>query len=254
MTKILEGKVALVTGGSAGIGEATALAFAREGAEVVVADVDVANGEATAHAIVADGGEAIFVKADVSQNDDVAAMVQTTIDTCGRLDCAFNNAGIEGQLNIPITEYDEAIWDRVIAINLKGVWLCLKHEVRQMQAQGGGAIVNMASVAGLIGGSLGSAYFASKHGVVGLTKAVAIENGKKNIRVNAVCPGVIETRMGDLVKQGDPRVEKIMRANHPIGRFGQPNEVAEAVVWLCSDAASFVTGHAMPIDGGFVAK
>lgn len=250
----VEGKVALVTGAGAGIGRASAIAFAREGAKVVVADVDVESGEATAHTIEKSGGQAIFVKADVSQRSEVEAMVRKAIDVYGRLDCAFNNAGIGGSVGIPLADYDEEVWDRVININLKGVWLCMKYELPQMLKQGGGAIVNMASVAGLVGGQLGVAYFASKHGVVGLTKAAAIEYGQSAIRINAVCPGVIRTRMGDSLFQDNPKAEARLIGLHPIGRLGTPEEVAESVVWLCSDASSFITGHAMPVDGGFVAR
>ena len=254
MTLQLEDRVALVTGGGSGIGEASALAFAREGAKVVVADVDHISGEATAHAIEEAGGKAIFVRADVSQRTDVEAMIRKAIEVYGQLDCAFNNAGIEGTPFVPIADYAEEVWDRVIDVNLKGVWLCMKYEIIQMLSQGGGAIVNMASVAGLVGGREGTPYFASKHGVVGLTKAAAIEYGQSGIRVNAVCPGLIRTRMGELVLGFGPEVEAQAIAAHPIGRIGASGEVAESVVWLCSDAASFVAGHAMAVDGGYVAR
>ncbi len=254
MQSSMDGKVALVTGGGTGIGEATSLLFAKAGAKVVVSDINVAEGEATAHAITSAGGDAIFVAGDVSKGEDVEKMVARCVDVYGRLDCAFNNAGIEGDTFVSIVDYSEEMWDRVIDINLKGVWLCMKHQIPQFLKQGQGAIVNMASVAGLIGGSLGSAYFASKHGVIGLTKAAAIEYGQSNIRVNAVCPGVIQTRMGAKVYQDNPEIEPHVAAEHPLGRLGQPSEVAETVVWLCSDAASFVTGHAMTVDGGYVAK
>lgn len=256
MTGRLEGKVALVTGAGSGIGRASAVVFAREGAKVIVADVDVDNGEDTAHQIEEAGGNCAFVKADVSQPTEVEAMVNKAIGIYGQLDCAFNNAGIEGTIGVPTADYIEEVWERVIAINLKGVWLCMKYEIPQMLKQGGGAIVNMASVAGLVGGTVGAAYYASKHGVVGLTKAAAIEYGQSAIRVNAVCPGVIRTRMGEsLFKDNpDPEAEARIVGLHPIGRIGMPEEVAESVVWLCSDAASFVTGHAMPVDGGLVAR
>jgi len=255
MTGTLEGKVALVTGAGSGIGRASAVTFAGEGAKVIVADVDVNSGEATAHQIEEAGGNSAFVKADVSQQTEVEAMVNKAIEIYGRLDCAFNNAGIEGTLAIPIAEYAEEVWDRVISVNLKGVWLCMKYELPQMLKQGGGAIVNMASVAGLVGGTVGAAYFASKHGVVGLTKAPAIEYGQSAIRINAVCPGVIQTRMGESLFKGnpDPEAEARIIGLHPIGRIGTPEEVAESVIWLCSDASSFVTGHAMAVDGGYVA-
>ena len=253
MTSTLENKVALVTGGSSGIGRATAIAFARQGARVVVADRDAERGEQLAASIVTDGGEAFFVAADVTQSADVEAMVAAAIERYGALDCAFNNAGIEGVVGVPIHQAQEADWDRVIDINLKGVWLCLRHEIRAMREHGGGAIVNTASVAGLVGGTFGASYFASKHGVVGLSKAAAVENGTAGIRVNAVCPGVIKTEMADRLLDNDSRREQLVIAQHPIGRLGTAEEVAEMVVWLCSDAASFVTGQAMAVDGGFVA-
>lgn len=249
----VDGKVAIVTGGGSGIGRATALAFAREGAKVVVADVVVAGGEQTVRLIKAAGGEAIFVKTDVAKGAEVEALVTKTIATYGRLDCAFNNAGIEGQLTSTV-EASEANWDRVIDINLKGVWLCMKHEIAQMLTQGGGAIVNTASAAGLIGIAGGSAYVASKHGVNGLTKTAALEYAKQGIRVNAVCPGVIRTPMVERGMVSNPQMMEAMVAVEPIGRLGKPEEIAEAVVWLCSDAASFVTGLPMAVDGGWTAQ
>ncbi len=253
MARHLEGKIALVTGGGSGIGKASALAFAREGAKVVVADVVVDGGEETLGLIKKAGGEAIFVKADVSKAAEVEALVNKTVEAYGRLDCTHNNAGIEGSL-VTTTEYTEESWDRVMAINLKGVWLCMKYEIPQMLKQGGGSIVNTASGAGLAGAQLLSAYVASKHGVVGLTKTAALEYAKSGIRVNAVCPGVIRTPM---VARGialRPEFESQMLAVEPVGRFGEPEEIAEAVVWLSSDAASFVTGHAMSVDGGALAQ
>jgi NAD(P)-dependent dehydrogenase (short-subunit alcohol dehydrogenase family) len=249
----LAGKVALVTGGSSGIGRATALIFAREGAKVVVADVAVEGGEETVRLINAAGGEAIFVKTDVSQPADVEGMVKKAADTYGRLDCAFNNAGIEGVIQ-PTVDYGEAHWDRVIAINLKGVWLCMKAELQQMLKQGGGAIVNTASVAGLVGLPGFSAYVAAKHGVNGLTKTAALEYAKAGIRVNAVCPGAIRTPMLERAVRANPGSEEQFVAVEPIGRMAAPSEVGEAVVWLCSDAASFVTGLPMAVDGGWVAQ
>lgn len=246
----LEGKVALVTGGSSGIGKATALAFAKEGAKVVVAARRIKESEETVTAIREGGGEAIFVQTDVSQATEVKGMVDAAVETYGRLDCAFNNAGVGG--TGPIHEFLEEEWDRTISINLKGVWLCLKYEIAQMLKQGRGAIVNNSSVAGLIGAANMSAYIASKHGVVGLTKSVALEVAKQGIRVNAVCPGYIHTPMIQARLDDPARKERII-ALEPIGRVGDPEEAAEAVVWLCSDAASFVTGHAMPVDGGLVA-
>jgi NAD(P)-dependent dehydrogenase (short-subunit alcohol dehydrogenase family) len=254
MTERLNGKVALVTGGGSGIGRASALAYAREGARVVVADVNVDGGQDTVRAIESTGGNAVFVQADVSKRQDVEAMISKTVEEYGRLDCAFNNAGIEGNVGTPIADYPEDSWDSVIDINLKGVWLCMKYELAQMLKQGGGSIVNTASIAGLVGGAFGSAYHASKHGVVGLTKAGAIEYGKSAIRVNAVCPGVIRTEMADRLINNNQSIESGVTALHPLGRLGTPEEVAQMVVWLSSDEASFVTGQAMAVDGGFVAQ
>lgn len=249
----VDGKVAIVTGGGSGIGRATALAFAREGAKVVVADVVVAGGEETVRMIQAAGGESVFVKTDVAKGAEVEALIAKTVATYGRVDCAFNNAGIEGQFTLT-PEGTEENWNRVIDINLKGVWLCLKSEIAQMLKQGGGAIVNTASVAGLIGAAGGSAYVASKHGVNGLTKTAALEYAKQGIRVNAVCPGVIRTPMVERAISANPQMAEFMAAVEPVGRLGKPEEIAEAVVWLCSDAASFVTGLPMVVDGGWTAQ
>jgi NAD(P)-dependent dehydrogenase (short-subunit alcohol dehydrogenase family) len=253
MSKSFTGKVALVTGASSGIGRATALAFAREGAKVVISDVVVDGGNETVQLIKKAGGEAIFVKADVAQAADVESLVQQTVATYGRLDCAHNNAGISGPLTT-VTDTAESKWDRVIAINLKGVWLCLKYELQHMSKQGSGAVVNTASGAGLVGIAGASAYVASKHGVLGLTKTAALEYAKHGIRVNAVCPGVIETPMVQRLTDRHPSAAEAMVAGHPIGRVGKPEEIAEAVIWLCSEAASFVTGLAMSVDGGYVAQ
>jgi NAD(P)-dependent dehydrogenase (short-subunit alcohol dehydrogenase family) len=248
----LSGKVALVTGASSGIGRAAALAFAREDAKVVVADVSVEGGEETVALIKKTGSEALFVRADVARAAEVEALIARAVQMYGRLDCAFNNAGIEGAA-ATIPDYAEDAWDRVININLKGVWLCMKYEIAQMLKQGGGAIVNTASTAGLVGYRGGSAYVASKHGVVGLTKTAALEYAKAGVRVNAVCPGAIDTpMMGRITGHRTERAAR-MAASEPVGRMGQPQEIAEAVVWLCSDAASFVTGHAMAVDGGITA-
>jgi NAD(P)-dependent dehydrogenase (short-subunit alcohol dehydrogenase family) len=249
----MDGKVTLVTGAGSGIGRAAAVAFAREGAKVVAADVDVAGGQETIRLIQEQGGEATFVKADVSQAAQVEDMVQKTVATYGRLDCAFNNAGIEGE-QAPTADCREENWDRTLAINLRGEWLCMKYEIPQMLSQGGGAIVNMASVAGLVGFAGMPAYVASKHGVIGLTKTAALEYAQQHIRVNAVCPGVIQTSMIDRVTGGDPEATEQFQGMEPVGRLGTPEEVAEAVLWLCSDAASFVTGNAMAVDGGLVAR
>ena len=256
MAGTLEGKVALVTGGSSGIGRATCLAFAREGAKVVVADVNPRGGQETVSMVKEAGGEAIYVQADVSRAADVEAMVNRAVQAYGRLDCAHNNAGVSGGgRRAPMHEYSEEDWDRIIGINLKGVWLCMKYEVPQMLRQGGGAIVNTASIMGLVGSwSRNIAYNASKHGVVGLTKTAALEYAQSGIRINAVCPGYIRTPILDPLLSSNPEIEGQIIARHPIGRLGRPEEIAEAVVWLCSDAASFVTGHTMTVDGGYVAQ
>ena len=249
----MDNKVALVTGAGSGIGRATALVFAREGAKVVVADIVVEGGQETVQQIEAAGGEAIFVKADVSQAADVETLIAKTVETYGRLDCAFNNAGIEGGMKLTIDCTKEE-FDRTIAVNLTGVWLCMKYEIQQMLSQGSGAIVNTASAAGLVGFPSLPDYVASKHGVVGLTKTAALEYAKSGIRVNAVCPGVIQTPMVERGAQLSPGFDELALSMEPVGRFGQPAEVGEAVVWLCSDAASFVTGHPMVVDGGLVAQ
>ncbi len=249
----VDGKIALVTGAGSGIGRATALVFAREGAKVVVADVVVDGGEETVRQIKAAGGEALFIKADMAKAAEVEAMVQKAVTTYGRLDCAHNNAGIEGATG-KTADYREEDWDRVIRVNLTGVWFCMKYEISQMLKQGGGAIVNTASDAGLLGVPQMPAYVASKHGVVGLTKTAALEYAKSGIRVNAVCPGVIKTPMVERITgQRAGRAER-MAAIEPVGRMGKPEEIAEAVVWLCSEAASFVTGLPMSVDGGIAAQ
>ena len=248
----LEGKVSLITGGGSGIGKASALAFAREGSKVVVAAVNVEGGEQTVRLIQDTGGEATFVRADVSNSGDVSDMVSHAVQTYNRLDCAFNNAGISGGRG-RIHEYTEDDWSRVLNINLTGVWLCMKYEIIQMLKQGGGAIVNTASVMGLVGGSRSPAYGATKHGVVGLTKTGAVDYAQEAIRINAVCPGYIRTPMIEQGILSDPVAEERVVSRHPMHRLGTPEEIAEAVVWLCSDAASFVTGHAMTVDGGYVA-
>ena len=253
MAGLTEGKVALVTGAGSGIGRATALVFAREGAKVVVSDIVVEGGQETVQQIEAAGGEAIFVKADVSQAADVETLITQTVETYGRLDCAFNNAGIEGGMKLTIDCTKEE-FDRTITVNLTGVWLCMKYEIQQMLSQGSGAIVNTASAAGLVGFPSLPDYVASKHGVVGLTKTAALEYAKSGIRVNAVCPGVIQTPMVERGAQLSPGFDELALSMEPVGRFGQPAEVGEAVVWLCSDAASFVTGHPMAVDGGLVAQ
>ena len=251
--KDMEGKVALVTGAGSGIGRESALAFAREGAKVVVADIVVEGGEETVRMIKGEGGEAIFVKCDVAQEADVKAMVAKTIETYGQLDFAHNNAGIEGMAG-PCAECTEENWDRTLGINLKGVWWCCKYEIPEMLKRGGGAIVNTSSVAGLVGFAGIPAYTASKHGVAGLTKAIALDYAKEGIRCNAVCPGVIHTPMVDRFSGGTQEGLDAMAAMEPVGRLGEPSEIADAVVYLCSDKATFVTGIAMPVDGAFVAQ
>ena len=253
MAEKFDGKVALVTGGNSGIGRAAAIAFAREGARVVIAARRIPEGEETVQIIKDAGGHALFAQTDVSQGDVVEAVLQRTLAAYGRLDYAFNNAGIA--MLAPFLEVTEADFDRVIGINLKGVWLCMKAEMRQMLTQGGGAIVNMSSGYGLVSSSLGvSAYTASKHGIIGLTKAAALEYAKAGIRVNAVVPGWIRTPMVDEALENAPQLEARILDHKPGGRMGRPEEVAEAVVWLCSDAASFVTGHSMIIDGGLLSS
>lgn len=254
MAGILDGKTALVTGGGGGIGRATALAMAREGARVAVADQAENLAAETIGAIEAAGGTAIFVAADVTRPEAVAAMVGRVVEAFGRLDCAFNNAGVSGAYvgaaGKLTHEWPDDAFERVIAINLTGVWLCMKHELAQMREQGEGAIVNTASIAGLVGLPTSSAYVASKHGVVGLTKTAALEYAGANIRVNAVCPGYIETNM---TKETMARRGNEILAQVPFKRMGRPQEIAETVVWLCSDRASFVTGAAYNVDGGYMA-
>jgi NAD(P)-dependent dehydrogenase (short-subunit alcohol dehydrogenase family) len=248
----LEGRVGVITGGASGIGRATALIMAREGAKVVVSDVQEEGGEETVNLIKQSRGEARFVKADVANSDDAEALVARTVEAYGRLDWAFNNAGIAGAI-APTHDYPDADWKRVFDINVNGVWYCMRAEIRRMLEQGGGVIVNTASDAGLIALPGISAYVAAKHAVVGLTKAAALEYAKSNIRVVSVCPGYVETPILDPMKQRAPEfLEKAMQ-DEPVGRLGRTEEIGEAVAWLCSDGASFVTGIAMPVDGGLLA-
>ena len=251
MEKTFEGKVALVTGGSFGIGRATAIAFARKGARVVVSDI-IEDSE-TLDTIKKEGGEGIFVKCDVGSVSEVEALMKKTKDHYGRLDYAFNNAGIEG---VPAEIQDglEEDWDRAINVNLKGVWSCMKYQIPIMLEQGGGSIVNCASIAGLVGFPGLSPYVASKHAVVGITKTAALETAQKGIRVNAVCPGVIKTPMIDRFTGKQKEAEQAFIAKKPMGRMGEPEEVATAVLWLCSDEASFVTGQALAVDGGWIVQ
>jgi NAD(P)-dependent dehydrogenase (short-subunit alcohol dehydrogenase family) len=246
--------VVLVTGGGSGIGRATAQLIAKQGAKVMIADYVPEGAERTVKMIKDAGGEASCLAADVSVTKQVEAMVTKTVETYGRLDCAFNNAGIEGKMGTDTVTASEENFDRTIAINLKGVWLCMKYEIVQMLKQGGGAIVNTASGAGLVAVEMLSAYNASKHGVVGLTKTAALEFAQKNIRVNCVCPGLINTPMVARMIDSGGMNEQDFVAAEPVGRMGKPEEIGEGVVWLLSDGSSFVTGHSMSIDGGWVAR
>jgi NAD(P)-dependent dehydrogenase (short-subunit alcohol dehydrogenase family) len=243
---MLEGKVALVTGAGAGIGRASALAFAAAGARVVVADIDEDGGEATTQAITQAGGEAIFVKVDVTNAADVNALIARTVERFGRLDCAHNNAGVLGTV-APLLDSPDDNFDQIMDVNVKGVWLCLKAEIRQMLAQGSGAIVNTASSAGLKGSPILPAYAASKHAVVGLTKSVALAYAREGIRVNAVCPGYVDTDLLDRLFAAEPETKERERLGTLLGRFGTAGEIAATVVWLCSDTASLMTAHALPV-------
>jgi len=254
MKDSLQGKIALVTGAGTGIGSATAKLLAAKGASVLVTDFNDDAGRATAAAIIDVGGDAEYMHADMSQPNDIAAMVNAAVEKWGRLDCAVNNAGIAGILGKALAEYPDDIFDKVISVNLKGVFLCMKQQIKQMLTQeSGGAIVNVASVAGLIG-LPNAAYTASKHGVVGMTKSAAVAYSKDNIRINTVCPGYIDTPGIAPALNAGEEVANALIAMHPIGRLGESDEIAEAIAWLCSDAASFMAGHAMAVDGGLVAK
>ena len=247
----LEGKVALVTGAAMGIGRSSALVFAREGAAVVVADIDEEGGQATVAMIHEAGGRAAFIRADVSVKAEVEAMVSYAVDTFGGLDCAHNNAGIAAPM-APLADYPDDGWDRTIAIMLTGVYHCMKAEIPRLLERGGGAIVNTASGVGLVAYPHQAAYTASKHGVIGLTKVAALDYGNQGIRVNAICPGTARTPMVDAALRYDPTIEAHLKALHPIGRIAEASEIAEAAVWLCTPAASFVLGVALPVDGGYV--
>jgi NAD(P)-dependent dehydrogenase (short-subunit alcohol dehydrogenase family) len=243
------GKVALVTGAAAGMGLATARAFAQAGAAVVLADFQETAVKEAAENLVAAGFKALAVRCDVSDDAQVAAMVERTVDEFGRLDAAFNNAGVMARI-APTAESTREEWERVIGINLRGVWSCMKHELRQMERQGGGAIVNNASVGALTGNPGIGSYIASKHGVIGLTRTAALEYIKKGIRVNAVNPGLIDTQIGHDVFKGNEQVYAEAAKSVPIGRAGRPEEIASAVLWLCSPAATYVVGHGLTVDGG----
>lgn len=250
----MDDKIALITGAGSGIGQATALLFAEEGAKVAVVDILEDSGKQTIDKIKKIGGEAIFIKTDVTKASQVEAMVDTTVRVYGRLDCAFNNAGILGNAPDLTADTTEEDWNRTIDVDLKGPWLCMKYEIKQMlKQQRGGAIVNTSSTAGFFVGEGRPAYPASKHGVIGVTKCAACDYGKYGIRVNAVCPSMTHTPMVDLLYRTSPELAKSIEAQHPLGRIAEPREIAEAVLWLCSDAASFVTGIAMPVDGGYCA-
>lgn len=251
--KEFDGKVALVTGGGSGIGRAAALAFAREGAKVVIADRNAQRGDEIVWTIRDAGGIASFRRTDVSVAAEIEALVDYTTKTYGRLDLAFNNAGIEGDVK-PLIDQTEANFDAVMEINVKGVWLSMKYEIPRMLEQGGGAIVNSSSVAGVTGFPGIGIYAASKHAVIGLTKTAALEYCAQGIRINAVNPAAIDTEMIDRLADGLNTKKDDLSALHPLGRIGRVEEVAEAVLWLCSDRASFVTGHSLMVDGGFTAR
>ncbi len=254
MAGLLEGKSALITGGGGGIGRATALIFAREGARIAVADANIDAAAETVAQVNAAGGQAMSLSGDVTDSAAVQAMINTVVSAYGRIDCAFNNAGIAGyQVNASgkkTHEWADDSFDRMIAVNLRGVWLCMKHEIQHMLAQGGGVIVNTGSIAGLIGLPTSSAYVAAKHGVLGLTKTAALEYATDKIRVNAVCPGYIETKMTEdtMRRRGAELMQKV-----PFGRMGKPEEIGEMVLWFCSDRASYVTGACYNVDGGYMA-
>lgn len=251
--KMFEGKVALITGGSSGIGRSTAVAFAREGAKVVVASRREDEGQETVRLIKEAGSEGFFVKTDVSRTDEVMAMVEKTVVAYGRLDCAFNNAGTDGHY-APLAEQSEENFDRVIGVNVKGVWLCMKHEIEHMLQNGGGAIVNTASIFGQVGFPSASIYAASKHAVLGLIKSAALEYAKSGIRINAVNPGDIQTDMVERGLANMPGGKEGYEASRVMGRLGQGDEIASAVLFLCSDQASFTTGQSLTVDGGYTAQ
>lgn len=251
MTRRFDSKVVLVTGGTSGLGRDAAVAFAREGAKVVFTGRRAEAGEEVMAAIRREGGEAIFVRADISRAADVEASVQACVKTYGGLDCAFNNAGIDGTLMVPLADYQKEVWDQVIATNLTGTFLSMRHEIPEMLKRGGGSIVNMSAMAGLRSGRrTGAAYNASKHGIIGLTTTGAVEYAARGIRVNAVCPALIRTPMSEAVFLKDEAMVQKALQMYPLGRIGQPEEVTSLVLWLASSEAAFVTGAAIPIDGG----
>ena len=248
------GKVALVTGGGAGIGRQHALMFAAQGASVVVADRAAADGGETAELIRSQGGNAVFVETDVTKATDAKAMVETAVSTYGGLDCAVNSAGTSTPVRTRTHDYDEAEWARVMDVNVTGVWLSMKYEIEQMLVRGGGAIVNLSSIYGLVAAAGTAAYTASKHAVAGLTKTAALDYAARNIRVNALSPGYTRTQLVEGVIAANPQIVDWFKERTPLGRMGKPVEIAEAGVWLCSDAASFLTGVILPVDGGVVAQ
>jgi NAD(P)-dependent dehydrogenase (short-subunit alcohol dehydrogenase family) len=245
-----DGKVAFVTGAGSGIGRAAAVAFAREGANVVVADVGEEGNHETARLVEAAGGRALAVRCDVTRADDVKAALKRTVEAFGRLDLAFNNAGVEPKKLVPLAEVDEEEWERIMSVDLRGVFLCMKYEIPLMLEHGGGAIVNTSSGAGVIGIKNNAAYTAAKHGVIGLTRAAALEYAAKNVRINAVCPGYIDTPMIERFAGRSAEARAKVIAEEPIGRMGTPEEIAATVVWMCSDGAGFMVGHALVVDGG----
>ena len=251
MRDAFHGKVVLVTGGTSGIGRETAVAFAASGAKVVLAGRREDQGLKVVELIRGSGGEARFIGTDVSQSQQVDALVTEVVERYGALDVAFNNAGIEGTPYVPLENYSEETWDAVIDVNLKGLFLSMRHELPHL-VKSKGVMVNMASVAGLTGGRLGAAYYASKHGVIGITKSAAVEYADKGVRINAVAPGVISTDMAERAFFRDPAIAARIKSLHPMGRLGIPAEVAKAVLWLCSSDSSFTTGHVLSVDGGFV--
>lgn len=250
---LLAGKSILVTGGASGIGRAACLAFAREGARILLSDVNVEGGEETAAAVREEGGDARFARADVSQEADVEGLVRGAVAAFGRLDCAFNNAGITGAVG-PLHEIDLEGFERTLRTNLTSIFLCMKHEIRAMLPQKGGAIVNTSSGAGVVATPTLAPYCASKHGILGLTKTAALEHARTGIRVNAICPGSIDTPMLQRYMGNNPGIEKLIKAGQPGGRLGRPEEIAEAAVWLCSDRASFVSGASIFVDGGAISR
>jgi NAD(P)-dependent dehydrogenase (short-subunit alcohol dehydrogenase family) len=257
--KQFEGKVALVTGAAAGIGKTSAFAFADAGASVVVADISPEQGQQVVESIKSNGGTATFIKCDVQSEDDVRNLIEEAVRQFGKIDCAYNNAGVPGGAFVPLAEQTNETWDKVINTDLRGVWLCMKYEIQQMLKQGGGAIVNCASSCGLVGQEGWSIYVAAKHGVVGLTKAAALDYATQNIRINAVAPCAIFTASSAAAKEVIPpeewdRIDAAIIASQPQGRWGKPEEVADAVLWLCSPGASLMLGHALAVDGGLTIR